>query len=483
MLSFRKSKFKKEIKRAFDFLKEEFNNMLDAKANLTANGKIAYFFGITAVLLFLALVPMEIQAQKSLRRAVYGGEPSVPVRPVPKPKTVVIKKTVTPRKTTQTSAKNKPTAKKNLLDVTFVTTEPKAEIWVDDKKLGVTDEKRQLTKKLAAGEYKVLAKTNRQVLFSMQKVTIDPEKTNIELIDPALNKPKPAPVVADKPKVEEKSELQIAAEISATVKEILEDFGNPKKIDSITQEDWELVFRAAQLGQLQGYSAAQIEAHRWFASGQLELAKNEIGNAFTSFNKSLEFVQNSPAAYYGLGNTYLVKKQHQDAIKLYQKALSFDPKFAVAYRKMGDTYRALNKEKDAIGAYKNAILYGYDTPETHYSLGMTYLQDKQLEEGIAELEGVVKEMPKAEIFILIGESYEKLKRGVSAIENYQKAIFIDPSSAIAYYKLGNAYYEQREYGKAKESLEKAIELDPNGKILSVAESQKKLREAASKINR
>ncbi|MCD9185703.1 MAG: tetratricopeptide repeat protein [Pyrinomonadaceae bacterium] len=459
--------------------------MLDAKAVLNVNGKMFYFFGITVALLFLALFPMEIQAQKSLRRAVYGGESTVPVRPVTKPKTVVIRKTVTPKKTVQSTAKKNASAnaKKNLLNITFVTTEPKAEIWIDDKKFGVTDEKRELTKKLAAGEYRILAKTNRQVLFSTQKVTISPEQTKVELIDPAFNKPKPAPVAVAKPKVEEKSELEIAAEISASVKEILEDFGDPKKVDSITQEDWELVFRAAQLGQLQGYTAAQIEAHRWFASGQLELAKNEIGNAFTSFNKSLEFVQNSPAPYYGLGNTYLVKRQYQDAIKLYQRALSFNPKFAIAYRKMGDAYKALNKEKDAISAYKNAILYGYETPETHYLLGMTYLQDKQLEEGISELETVVKEMPKAETFIVIGEAYEKLKRGVSAIENYHKAIFNDPASAVAYYKLGSAYYEQREYGKAKEAFEKAIELDSNGKVLNLAESHKKLREAASKINR
>lgn len=459
--------------------------MLDAKAILTVNGKMSYFFGITAALLFLALFPMEIQAQKSLRRAVYGGESAVPIRPAPKPKTVVIKKTITPKKTVQATVKKNTSvsAKKNLLNITFVTTEPKAEIWIDDKKIGVTDENRQLTKKLAAGEYRILAKTNRQVLFSTQKITIKAEQTKVELVDPALNKPKSAPVAVVKPKVEEKSELQIAAEISASVKEILEDFSDPKKVDSITQEDWELVFRAAQLGQLQGYTAAQIEAHRWFASGQLELAKNEIGNAFTSFNKSLEFVQNSPSPYYGLGNTYLVKRQYQDAIKLYQRALSFNPKFAIAYRKMGDAFKALNKEKDAISAYKNAILYGYGTPETRYLLGMTYLQDKQLEEGIAELETVVKEMPKAETFIVIGEAYEKLKRGVSAIENYHKAIFNDPSSAVAYYKLGSAYYEQREYGKAKEAFEKAIELDASGKVLNLAESHKKLREAASKINR
>lgn len=460
--------------------------MLDAKVVLAANEKMFYFFGITAILLFSALFPTEISAQPRLGSSVYGDTKKPTVRTVAKPK-VVIRKNVAPaaaaKKANRPPAKVPNTAARNLLSVTFTTRDPKVEIWLDDKRIGVTDENRQFVKKLAPGEYKILAKTNRQVLFPTQKITITAEKTNIELIDPNLNRPKPASVAFAEPKEQEKSEIEIAREISAKVKEILETFGDPKTTDSVTLQDWEIVFQAAQLGQLQNYTAVQIEAHRWFASGQIELAKNEIENAFTAFNKAQEYMPQSALPFYGLGNTYSAKRQYQDALKLYQRAVQLDPKFALGYRKLGDTYRKLNKEKEAIAAYKNAVLFGYKTPETRYLLGMMYLQNKQVEEGVAELEDVVKDTPRADIFITIGEAYEKIKRGVSAIENYQKAIYLEPNSAIAYYKLGSAYYEQREYGKAKESLEKAIELDAEGKVMSRAESQKKLREAASKINR
>lgn len=457
--------------------------MLDTKLIFNITGKV--IFGISAILFCLALIPSEINAQTSLRSKIYGDEKTKTstVRSASKPKTVVVKKTSASKKTVHQPVKTTETAKnQKLLNITFTTREPKAEIWLDDKKLGVTDENRKLTRKIAAGDYKILAKTNRQVIFSTQMVSVSADNTNIDLVDKNQNKPKPV-IVAVAPKVEQKSELEIALEISAKVKEILENYADPKKTDSVTLEDWELVFKAAQLGQLQDFTGTQIEAHRWFASGQLELSKNEFTNAFTSFNKSLEFVPNSAMAFYGLGNTYFAKRQYQDALKSYQLALKYNPKFAMAYRRIGDCYKAVNKEKEAIGAYRNAIFYGYETTETHYLLGTMYLQNKQLEEGIAELETVVKDTPKAEIFVAIGEAYEKLKRGVSAIENYHKAINTDPSSAVAYYKLGSVYYEQREYGKAKESIEKAIELDASGKVLNIVESQKKLREAASKINR
>jgi len=92
-------------------------------------------------------------------------------------------------------------------------------------------------------------------------------------------------------------------------------------------------------------------------------------------------------------------------------------------------------------------------------------------------------MPKAEVFISIGIGYEKLKRDVSAIEAYQKAIDADPNSALAYYRLADVYLSQREYTKAKEAYEKAIALDPEGKIVKKTDAQKKLKEASEKVNR
>lgn len=458
--------------------------MPDTKAVLIVAEKAFHIFGITAILLFSALFSAEIRAQDSLRNTVYGGKPAAPRR-AGKPK-IAVRRNI-PRKpvrrTVKASDDNSTKNRKNLLTVTFTSKEPKTEIWLNEKKIGVTGDALTLTKKLAAGEYKVLAKTSRQVFFPTQKITVTPEKTEFQLIDPQFLKPKTPPVAVVPPKQAEKSDLEIAREVSAKVKEILGNYADPKKTDSVTLKDWETVFQAAQLGQLQNYTAIQVEAHRWFASGQIELAKNEIPNALTAFQKAQEFMTNSALPFYGLGNTYFTGKQYQDALKSYQRAAQIAPKFAPVYRKLGDTYRILSKEKEAINAYKTAIFYGYDTTETRYLLGTMYLQNKQFEEGVAQLETVVKESPKPEVYIAIGEAYEKLKRGVSAIENYQKAIYLEPASAAAYYKLGIAYLEQREYVKAKESLEKAIGLDAEGKIINRAESQKKLREAASKINR
>ena len=51
--------------------------------------------------------------------------------------------------------------------------------------------------------------------------------------------------------------------------------------------------------------------------------------------------------------------------------------------------------------------------------------------------------------------------GERAIENYNKAIELDPNDADAYNNRGLAYYYLEEYERAIEDYNKAIELNPN----------------------
>ncbi len=438
---------------------------------------------VIALILAFGANLFTVSGQDDLRNSVYGNPkkstPDKPKTSKKKTKPAVAKNNVPTVKNASNNKRKKPS--KTFLEVTFIAKEPSVEVFLNEKTIGKTDETLQFSKKIAPGEYLIMAKNKRQVLLSTRSITISPEQTSVKLFDEVV--PKPTPTVEQPVEKPEKSDVEIALENSEKVKKILETFANPATTDSVTTEDWQMVFQTAQNGDLQGYTAVQLEAQRWFASGQIELAKGEFTNAFTAFNKAQEFMPNSALPAYGLGNTYFAGKKYIEALKLYQKALQIDPKLAVGHKKLGDTQRLLGKEKEAIAAYKNAIQFGYTTLETRFWLGTLMLETKQIEEAIKELEAVAKEMPKVEVFLTIGNGYVKLKRDVSAIEAYQKAIDADPNSAIAYFKLADVYQSQREYTKAKESYEKAISLDPEGKIVNRIDAQKKLKEASNKLNK
>ncbi len=419
-------------------------------------------------------------AQNSLQNAVYGK-----AQPKPSKKKTIVK--TAPPQESRVVRSDKPKAvvrsrKSDLELVTFITQEPLSEIWLNDRILGQTNGDRKLTRKLVIGDYRVMVKKNNRIVFPVQKITISDSNKTFNLFPQVAVKSNSGEVIAVKSSDPAKTtDMQKVVEVSGEVKRILTDYNNPETTDTITTGDWELVLKAAQLGQFQDYTAVQIEAQRWYASGQIELAKENYPNAFTAFTKSEEFMPQSGLPFYGLGTAYLANKQTLEAVKAFQRALQLSPKLAMAYRKLGDAQRILGHQKEAASAYTLAIENGYKTPETRFWLGTTQLQLKKTEEGIKQLEEVAKDWQKPEVYVSIGDGYLQLKRGVSAIAAYQKAIELDPANAVAHYKLGTIYFDQREYQVAKESFQKAADLDPDGKTTNKNEVQKKLREAASKI--
>lgn len=436
--------------------------------------------------IILSFISLNISAQDSLREFLNTkSEKSAKTTK----KTVDSKARSTPRSTSNRAATPKPAKKlvkitRGPVTVTFITAEPFAEVWINDKKSGSTNEDSRLEKKLPMGDYRVMVRNKVRVIFPLTRISISPEQTTIRLFEEKTATTTTAGNDNDTKKSDDeyrKDPTGLAKDIGVEIKRILTDYADPQKTDSISTSDWELVYRAAQVGQLQGYSAVEIEAQRWFASGQLELAKSNYTNALTAFNKANEFMPTSGLLFYSIGNTYLANKQAADALKAYQRSLQLTPKMGMTYKKLGDAFRMLEKEKEAISAYKNAVQFGYDNVETRLGLALTMLQNKQTEEAITQLEEVEKVKKTLEVYLALGDAYQKTKRDVSAIGAYQQAVKVAPTSATAYFKLGDVFYSQREYVKAKQAFEKAVELDPEGRALNKTEAQKKLREAASKI--
>lgn len=469
---------------------------------------------ITAAFFLLAAFSTNLRAahpmQNDLRTTIYGPDspksPSgkktgvqntktkkTPVPPVTTPPRRTPPITTPPKRTppVTTPSRRTPvlinpstnTSANALVNVTFTTQQAGAEIWLNNKNIGLTDENAVFSKKIPPNTYRVMVKKGNQVVFPTRIIIVTTEQADFKLFsESAGRKTVEAEPVASVPETTEKSgDEPEDREASAKVKQILEDYADPAKTDSVGREDWEFVFKSAQLGHLQDFTAVQMEAQRWFASGQIELAKQNYNYAFAAFKKAVEFMPKSPLPFYGIGDTYLADNQPAEALKALQQAVALDPKMAMAYKKIGDAQRLLKNKKEALAAYRNAIQLGYTAPDTRYWLGVTLLESERPKEGLKQLQELAESDPTPEIYVAIGDAYDQLKQKVSAVEFYRKAIENNPDLAVAYAKLGIIYLDEREYQKAKETLEKAIELDPDGKTFNLLETKKKAREATSKI--
>jgi len=478
--------------------------------NSKVNQKSTQFFTTAAFFLLFAVFSINLRAahlmQDDLRKTVYGPKkPKLQPAKTPAGQNIKTKKTFAPKFAPKTIPPSRratapktiiPTRKvrtlkkpwtnssvRELVNVTFTAQQPYAEIWLNEKNVGLTDKNSVFSKKLSPNTYRAMVKKGNQVVFPSKIINVSAKQTDFKLFnETAVNKTlesKTVIIVPEQPK--KSSDESTDKEASAKVREILENYADPSKTDLVSREDWELVFKSAQLGHLQDFTAVQMEAQRWFASGQIELANQNYNYAFAAFKKSIEFMPKSALPFYGLGNTYLADNQPAEALKALQQAIRIDPKMAMAYKKIGDAQRLLKNKKDAMVAYKNAIQLGYTAPETRYWLGVTLLENERTKEGLQQLKELAESAPTAEIYVAIGDAYGQLKQNVSAVESYRKAIESKPNLAVAYFKLGSIYLNEREYPKAKEALEKAVELDPDGKTFNRLDAKKKAREATSKI--
>lgn len=479
--------------------------------NTKFNRKSTQLLIATAFFLLLSAFSTNLQAarlvQDDLRNTIYGpknpkspsgkkdGAQNIKTKKTPVPQVTTAprrttpppvtppRRTTAPRRTTILINPSTNTSANALVNVTFTTQQAGAEIWLNNKNVGLTDENAVFSKRIPPGTYRVTVKKGNQVVFPTRIIIVTTEQADFKLFNElASNRTRePEPVAAEPEPKDTSGDEPEDREASAKVKQILEDYADPAKTDSVTREDWEFVFKFAQLGHLQDFTAVQTEAQRWFASGQIELAKQNYNYAVAAFKKAIEFMPKSPLPFYGIGDTQLADNHPAEALKALQQAVSLEPKMAMAYKKIGDAQRLLKNKKEALAAYRNAIQLGYTAPETRYWLGVMLLENERTKEGLKQLEELAESAPTAETYVAIGDAYGLLKQKVSAVEFYRKAIETNPDLAVAYAKLGTIYLDEREYQKAKETLEKAIELDADGKTFNLPDTRKKVREATSKI--
>ncbi len=137
------------------------------------------------------------------------------------------------------------------------------------------------------------------------------------------------------------------------------------------------------------------------------------------FKKALGYYQQLADVNYGGPNTYLQMKMD--------------------FMAMGDTLGALESLKEAYTKYP-------DTVSVIANVADTYIQLKQIDEGIAFMEGAIEKNPN------IPESYYWMGRMLinkedveyidKAIESYSKAAELDPSIYYVWYDMGYIYYLQ-----------------------------------------
>ena len=237
--------------------------------------------------------------------------------------------------------------------------------------------------------------------------------------------------------------------------------------------------------------------------GQLwRLRRSE--EAIKAFDEAIK--QNDPdnvyLAWYGKGLALFELSKYQTAIEALQQAINTLPKgedlknfHSRILQLQSVVYRYLENYEQALTVINQAISLVPNNPN-HYNEKWAVLdQLKRYDEGLAAITRAINLAPRAawysnrgvlyqdqqkyklalddynkaielnpnhaNAYVNRGVLYKDLQKYDLALSDYSKAIDINPNDANAYYNRGNLYYNQQKYELALSDYNKAIELNPN----------------------
>ncbi|HET7116233.1 MAG TPA: tetratricopeptide repeat protein [Hanamia sp.] len=176
--------------------------------------------------------------------------------------------------------------------------------------------------------------------------------------------------------------------------------------------------------------------------------------AAKDFDKAILFNPNFTEAYIENGKVNLTMFRFGAATENYEKAYQLDPKNNDVIDALSTLYfnnRQFQKAIDLAQKCNNC-------DNTNRILGMSnyYLEDYAKAEKYLKL-SLSKNDKDAQATYTLGLTYLELENEKSAIEEYQKAITLEPAQSLWIYELGLICYNQNDYKSALKYFDMAVE--------------------------
>ncbi len=173
-------------------------------------------------------------------------------------------------------------------------------------------------------------------------------------------------------------------------------------------------------------------------------------------------------------------KDFNQGVLLLEEVVSESPDFLQAQRLIAECYKGLGDEKGTQKHYKLVLNLQERQPDLWYSLGLSYVREKNTSEAKTAFENVLKFNP----------NHTKAKRQLSYLGSAGSAESIanttttkgvkeskptitptnktDSNLAMKYANKGVGYYNEKQFKEAILAFDKALELKPSAKLYSYA---------------
>ena len=182
------------------------------------------------------------------------------------------------------------------------------------------------------------------------------------------------------------------------------------------------------------------------------LAQSQIGNykaALEDYEHAATINNNDPYGYFLKGNIRLDMGQNDEAIIAFNKALEIDPGYVKAKKALDIAKGGMNTSKPAT------------TFQGSFDRGVALQDDSKHAEAIVEFNNAIVINPtNAMAYAERGYCKKSLNQYEEAIADFTNAIAIEPKMEMSYYNRGVCYFKIDAYNDAITDFLKAVELNP-----------------------
>src|SRR6266699_3168266 len=218
-----------------------------------------------------------------------------------------------------------------------------------------------------------------------------------------------------------------------------------------------LVFQSPQDRLLQHYEAAEalaragnpvaaeteytaILAEGYRAVGRIYSARQKHKQAIAAFEAAALYQPTSEQTLLDLALTYYEAGLFDKALQPLQKAIALNAQNSSAHSMLGKTYFSLREYEKAAAELKAALDFGSDDFDTSFTLAIAYLQQRQFTDARQVFDSMLQHLgDRPELHVVIGRALRVAGRLPEAIDEFKKAIALDPSLPRVHDNLALAY--------------------------------------------
>ncbi|MBN1384567.1 MAG: tetratricopeptide repeat protein [Elusimicrobia bacterium] len=187
-------------------------------------------------------------------------------------------------------------------------------------------------------------------------------------------------------------------------------------------------------------------------------------DGFTFYSRVLKQVPDGPGAYVNMGMVYSERNEYKKALEMINHALKIDPDYLEGRSALASVYHDMGDYETAFKIYrKMAERKQYEYNKAPFiNLGMIYKIKKQYKESIENFNKAIEMNPlSADSYAHIAEIYEWHGKLDEAQRYYEKSVYINPDNHIPLNALGIIYGQKNMPLRALECLKKAVKIKPD----------------------